>query len=481
MMSLALVAEVLRAPLIGRDATFTGVGTDTRTLAAGDLFVALVGPNFDGHSFLPEAIAKGAAGALLSRPLETPLPYVRVPETRAALGSLAAFWRRQFQIPVIAVTGSNGKTTVKEMIGAIMSETGRGCATRGNLNNDIGVPLTLLRLRAADRYAVVEMGMNHAGEIDYLTRMTAPTVAVITNAAQAHLAGVGSLERIARAKGEIFGGLVTDGVAVINADDAYRDFWRQLAAPRRVVTFGLDSPADITARYRLENSGCVIQLRTPNGDAEMRIGLIGKHNVMNALAAAAASLEAGASVSDVAKGLAKLKAVSGRLELKQGISGARVIDDTYNANPGSLTAGLQVLKEAKGERVAVLGDMAELGDAGPEIHRRAGELARDLGIDRLYAVGELSALAVQGFGERGKHFASPEALTDALIDCMHSGMTVLVKGSRVMQMERVVAGIVRGRTEIPSPPAGEGSGRGGAAPKRISPAPRPSPARGDGE
>lgn len=443
MMSLALIAEVLRAPLVGRDATFKGVGTDTRTLADGDLFVALVGPNFDGHSFVPEAIARGAAGALLSRPLETPLPYVRVAETRAALGQLAAFWRRQFQIPVVAVTGSNGKTTVKEMIGAIMAETGRGTVTRGNLNNDIGVPLTLLRMRATDRYAVIEMGMNHPGEIDYLARMTAPSVAVITNAAQAHLAGVGSLERIARAKGEIFGGLVADGIAVLNADDPYRDFWRQLAAPRRVITFGLDSPADISARYRLETNGCVIQLQTPEGDAEMRIGLIGKHNVMNALAATAAALSAGANVADVAKGLAKLKAVSGRLELKPGISGARVIDDTYNANPGSLIAGLQVLKEVKGERIAVLGDMAELGDAAPDIHRRAGELARDLGIDRLYAVGEMSALAVQGFGARGKHFPSTEALTDALIDCMHAGMTVLVKGSRVMQMERVVAGISR--------------------------------------
>lgn len=443
MMSLALMTDVVGGALSGRDATFTGVSTDTRTLAAGDLFVALVGPNFDGHHFLPEAIAKGAAGALLARNLETPLPHVRVSDTRKALGELAAFWRRQFQIPVIAVTGSNGKTTVKEMIGAIMAETGRGCVTRGNLNNDIGVPLTLLRLRTADRFAVVEMGMNHAGEIDYLSRLTAPTLALITNAAEAHLAGLGSLDAIARAKGEIFAGLTADGVAVLNADDPFIELWRGLAAPRRCVTFGLEHPADFSARYRLDERGCAIHLKTPDGETDMRIAQIGKHSVMNALAATATALSAGAKLRDTVNGLQKLEAVAGRLELKQGISGARVIDDTYNANPGSLTAGLQVLKDAKGERVLVLGDMAELGDAAPDIHVRAGKLARDLGINRLYGVGDLSALAVAAFGEGGKHFRSVEALVDALIDCMHSGMVILVKGSRVMRMDRVVAGIVR--------------------------------------
>jgi UDP-N-acetylmuramoyl-tripeptide--D-alanyl-D-alanine ligase len=477
MMSLALAAEALHAPLVGRDAAFSGVGTDTRTLAPGDLFVALVGPHYDGHNFLTEAIAKGAVGALLSRPLETMLPYVRVPETRAALGELASFWRKQFRIPVVAVTGSNGKTTVKEMIGAILGETGRGCVTRGNLNNDIGVPLTLLRLRSVDRYAVIEMGMNHPGEIDYLSRLALPSVALITNAAEAHLAGVGSLEGIARAKAEIFAGLAPDGVAVLNADDPYYDFWKGRVVAHRVVTFGLDHPADVSATYRLESIGCAIRMKTPRGDADLRIALIGKHNVANALAAAAAALEAGATLADVANGLRKMQPISGRLELKQGVSGARVIDDTYNANPGSLTAALQVLKEAKGERVAALGDMAELGPGGPDIHRRAGELARELGIERLLGVGPLAALAVEGFGANGRHFASPEALIDALIDSMHAGMTVLVKGSRVMQMERVVAGIVR-RTVTPPPHAG--GVRGAAAAKRFPGAGR-RPSTGEGE
>jgi UDP-N-acetylmuramoyl-tripeptide--D-alanyl-D-alanine ligase len=443
MMSLALLAEALHAPLTGADARFTGVATDTRTLASGDLFVALTGPRFDGHSFVPEAIARGAAGAILSRPLDTPLPYVRVSDTRKALGDFATFWRRQFAIPVVAVTGSNGKTTVKEMIAAILANRGPVLATRGNLNNDIGVPLTLLRLRAGDRYAVIEMGMNHAGEIDYLSHLALPSVAVITNAAEAHLAGLGSVEAIARAKGEIYAGLASDGVAIINADDAFAALWRGLAGPRRILSFGLDHPADVTADYEPGDAGMQLRLRTPTGEMAMRLPLLGKHNVMNALAAGAASLAAGAALADVKSGLERLKAVSGRLELKEGISGARVIDDTYNANPGSLAAGLQVLKEARGERVLVLGDMAELGPAAADIHRRVGELAHGLGIQRLYAIGELAALSARSFGSGGKHFATPEALIEALIDCMHGDMTLLVKGSRVMQMERVVAGIAR--------------------------------------
>jgi UDP-N-acetylmuramoyl-tripeptide--D-alanyl-D-alanine ligase len=443
MMSLALLADALRAPLIGADARFTGVSTDTRTLAAGDLFVALTGPNFDGHGFLSQAIAKGAAGALLSRALETSLPYVRVDDTRVALGEFAAFWRRQFQIPIIAVTGSNGKTTVKEMIGSILTQAGPVCVTRGNLNNDIGLPLTLLRLRKTDRAAVIEMGMNHRGEIEYLSKLTAPSVALITNAAEAHLAGVGSLEQVARAKGEIFSGLGRDGLAVLNADDPFYDLWRRLAGARRYVSFGIDRPADYTARYRLEPTGSHIQLKTPNGEVDMRLALIGKHNVLNALAAAAASLGAGATADDVIKGLEQLKAISGRLDLKPGINGARVIDDTYNANPGSVAAGLQVLQETRGERVLVLGDMAELGESAADIHRRIGELARRLGINRLYGLGEMSAVAVASFGEGGRHFASHAAVIDALIDIVHADMTLLVKGSRVMQMEKVVAGIVR--------------------------------------
>jgi len=441
-MTLATAARVLNGTLRGADVRFSGVSTDTRTLARGDLFVALVGPRFDGHAFLAEAASKGTVGALVSRdPGDTAVPLVQVADTRLALGRLAADWRRQFRIPLVAVTGSNGKTTVKNMIAAILCERGPTLATQGNLNNDIGVPLTLLRLREGDRYAVIEMGMNHPGEIDYLTGLARPTVALVNNAAAAHLAGLGSVEAVARAKGEIFSGLAEDGVAVINADDAYADLWRGLAAPRRILTFGLDRPADVTARYTLDAGGSTIELRTPQGEITMRLPLLGRHNVLNALAAGSAALAAGASLADIQAGLEKLKAVSGRLEVKRGVRGARVLDDTYNANPGSLAAGVEVLKSAGGERVLVLGDMGELGEAAGEIHRRVGELARQLGIQRLFAVGELTREAVAAFGAGAEHFASHEALIDRLNQVLRGDMTVLVKGSRLMKMERVVAGI----------------------------------------
>ena len=441
-MTLAAAARVLDGALAGRDAGFTGVSTDTRTLARGDLFVALTGPRFDGHVFVTEAAAKGAVGALVARAVDAVVPIVQVADTRLALGRLAAHWRTQFAIPVIAVTGSNGKTTVKNMIAAIMAETGPGLATQGNLNNDIGVPLTLLRLRARDRYAVIEMGMNHPGEIDYLTHLTRPTIALINNAAAAHLAGLGSVEAVARAKGEIYAGLGDDGIAIVNADDDYAGLWRELAGRRRIVTFGLDKPADVTAEYTLGADGSTIHLHTPQGGISMRLSLLGRHNVMNALAAGSAALAGGASLADIQAGLEKLKAVSGRLEVKSGANGARVLDDTYNANPGSLAAGVEVLKAAAGERVLVLGDMGELGEAAADIHRRVGALAARLGIERLYAVGELTREAVAAFGANARHFDSQEALIDDLRRAMHADMTILVKGSRSSKMERVVAGII---------------------------------------
>lgn len=441
-MTLAAAATVLQGTLRGTDAEFSGVSSDTRTLARGNLFVALVGPHFDGHGFVNEAAGKGAIGALVARALETDIATVQVADTRLSLGQLAAHWRGQFQIPVIAVTGSNGKTTVKNMIAAILNVTGPTLSTQGNLNNDIGVPLTLLRLRQGDKYAVIEMGMNHPGEIDYLTKLARPTIALINNAAAAHLAGLGSVEAVARAKGEIYAGLAADGIAVINVDDAYVDLWRELAAPHHVITFGLDRSADVSAEFQLDAGGSTIHLKTPHGGISMRLSLLGRHNVMNALAASSASLAAGVSLADIQAGLEKLRSVSGRLEVKRGRNGARVLDDTYNANPGSLAAGVEVLKAASGERVLVLGDMGELGDAARDIHRRVGLLAKSLGIEHLYAVGVLTPDAVEAFGKGAQHFASHEALIENLRASLHGDMTVLVKGSRLMKMERVVAGIV---------------------------------------
>ncbi len=440
-MPMSELAQVVHGTLAGADARFSGVSSDTRTLAEGDLFVALTGPNHDGHDFLEQAAGAGAAGALVSRASGVGLPTVNVADTRRALGGLAAYWRRRFALPVVAVTGSNGKTTVKNMIHAILGEAGPGLATAGNLNNDIGVPLTLLRLRPSDRYAVVEMGMNHPGEIEYLARLTRPTVAVITNAGEAHLAGLGGVEQVARAKGEIFAGLGEDGIAVINADDPYAGLWRQLAAPRRCLSFGLEQPADVSADYALDPEGSTLHLKTSQGEITMRLPLLGRHNVSNALAATGAALAAGARLEDIRHGLEKLQRAAGRLEVKTGVNGARVLDDTYNANPASLAAGLEVLKSAFGERVLVLGDMGELGAAAPDIHRRAGELTRRLGIERLYTVGELARLAAEGYGQGARHFASHVELARALRPCMHGAMTVLVKGSRAMHMERIVQDI----------------------------------------
>ena len=447
MMTLSMAAEALHSKRVGDDVEFEGVSIDTRRLKPGDLFFALKGENYDGHNFLAEALRAGAVGAVLHRPIHTEMPYLLTENTRIALGDLAAFWRRHFDIPVIGVTGSNGKTTVKEMIGAIMENRHRGLITEGNLNNDIGVPLTLLRLRRAHRYAVVEMGMNHPGEIYYVSTMTRPTIAVITNAGEAHLQGTGDVATIARIKGEIFAGLSRDGIAVINADDDYASLWRGMVEGRRCITFGLKQKASVNAEYELDARGCRVRLHTTEGDIDMRMSLLGKQNVMNAMAATAASLAAGAGLADIKRGLERLRAVSGRLELKQGINGARVIDDTYNANPASLSVGLEVLKDAGGERVLVLGDMAELGEAAPAIHRRVGEMAKRIGVNRLFAMGELTGHTVQGFGSGARHYSSHQALVEDLIDCLHADMTLLVKGSRVMRMEQVVKGIMPQKLE----------------------------------
>ena len=437
-MSLTETAKATSGRLHGRDAEYAGVSTDTRTLQDGELFVALVGPNFDGHRFVGTASERGAVGAMISKPVETGLPTVSVADTRLGLGQLASYWRSRFDIPVVGVTGSNGKTTVKEMIAGILGESGPCCVTQGNLNNDIGVPLTLLKMRADHRYAVIEMGMNHLGEIAYVSGLARPTVSVITNAAEAHLEGLGSIEAVARAKGEIFSGSDERSTVVINADDTFFDYWKTLAGKRRCISFGLDNRADVSADYETSADGLKILLKCSEGETEMKLPLYGKHNVMNALAASAAAMASGSNLTDIRNGLEKLKSVAGRLEVKTGLNGARVLDDTYNANPASVAAGLQVLKESQGQRVLVLGDMAELGDAASEIHTRVGELARRVGADRVFGIGELTRHAVKSFGKGGKHYDDQARLIDDLRKCMNEDMTVLVKGSRKMHMERVV-------------------------------------------
>ena len=443
-LQLSRAAEVLDGELQGPDVRFEGVSTDSRSVEPGNLFVALVGERFDGHEYLAQAAGRGAAAAAVCREVPAELPLVRVADTRRALGRLAAFWRRRFEIPLVAVTGSNGKTTVKEMTAAILGAGREVLATRGNLNNDIGVPLTLFRLDERHRAAVIEMGANHPGEIAWLTTIAAPTVAVITNAGPAHLEGFGSLEGVAEAKGEIYSGLRPGGTAVVNADDAFADLWRSLAAPRDVLTFGLDRPADLSADWRPAGGGSRLSLRTPWGYAELELPLPGRHNVINALAASAAALAAGASLDEVVQGLGGMRAVSGRLQFLAGIAGARIIDDTYNANPASLGAALEVLAATPGEHWLVLGDMGELGPGAAELHAEAGRQAAASGVSRLFTLGELAGEAARAFDGHARAYQDREALLGDLREAMHGDLVILVKGSRRMRMEQVVEALTGG-------------------------------------
>jgi UDP-N-acetylmuramoyl-tripeptide--D-alanyl-D-alanine ligase len=433
---------------------FAGVATDSRSIASGELFVALRGERFDGHDFVREVLAHGAAAAMVDLAWDVAggeaLPLLRVADTRLALGALAGHWRRQFDLPLIGVTGSNGKTSVKEMCAAILREHERRddldppetvLATIGNLNNDIGLPLMLLRLHAGHRAAVIEMGMNHPGEIDYLTRIARPTVALVNNAQRAHLAGLGTLTDVARAKGEIFNGLADDGIAVINADDAHAGLWRELAGDRRCVGFGLDAAAEVRATAVPLAYGSRMTLSAPQGTVEFDLPVPGRHNVGNALAAAAACLSAGVSLGTVAEALSRYTGIQGRLQRCAGRKGALVIDDTYNANPDSMRAAIDVLAGLPGRRVFVMGDMGEVGEAAGQYHDEVGGYAKSRGIDRLLALGELSVAAAHNFDGGGSHYGRIEDLLAALEELLDGQTTVLVKGSRFMRMERVVAAI----------------------------------------
>lgn len=445
MMLLSQAAQALHATMSGADVRFMAVSTDTRTIQQGDLFIALKGENFDGAKFVAQAAQAGAVAAVVNADsvIEgAPCPLIRVPDTRIALGKLAAHWRSQFDIPLVAITGSNGKTTVKEMLSAIL-RTATGSeetvlATQGNFNNDIGMPLTLLKLRAHHRYAVIEMGMNHFGEIDYLTHLARPNVAVVNNATGAHLQGLGSIEGVARAKGEIFAGLASDGTAVINADDTHAALWRKLADKHRVFDFALGNAAAVKGKWVVQGFGGAIQARTPAGEMKLVLQVPGEHNARNALAAATAALALHVPLTTIVKGLEAFGGVAGRLQRKQALHGAVVIDDTYNANPASMHAALEVLAQASGKRIFVLGDMGELGDDAVQFHHEIGVAARELGIERMFALGAMSAGAVSEFGAGAQHFADIEALQTALEKEMDAQTTVLVKGSRFMKMERVV-------------------------------------------
>lgn len=437
MMSLAEIAQGVHGELIGRDAFIKGVSTDTRALNRGELFVALKGPNHDGHRFLAAAHDAGAAGALVQSEADTALPLIMVRDTLKALGELAATWRARFSIPVVAVTGSNGKTTVKEMIGSILTVKAPALISTGNLNNNIGVPLVLCGLRPEHQYAVIEMGMNHPGEIGYLSRMAQPTVAVITNAAAAHLEGLGSLEAVADAKGEILAGLAGGGVVVLNRDDEFYETWRRMAGGRTVLSFGFDADADVHPAGWSEAGGR-FRLHIRDRSVDVALPLAGRHNVANALAAAAAAFAVGMDPEQIGTGLARVKPVPGRLCIRAGVRGARLLDDSYNANPASVAAGIDVLAAHTGRRVLVLGDMAELGADARALHERVGEQARARGIDALHGLGELSEAAVRAFGPGGSHHRDRDELVAALQAEANGDTTFLIKGSRSMRMDTVV-------------------------------------------
>ena len=441
-MSLSRAAAAINARLEGDDLVFNGCSTDSRTLEQGNLFVALQGENFDGHDYVADAEQAGASSLLLAKDVKHHLPVLKVKDTRKALGLLARSWREELAIPLIAITGSNGKTTVKEMVKSILSEVAEVHATTANLNNDIGVPLTLFGLGKHHRYAVIEMGANHAGEIAWLSSVAHPNVAVITQCAPAHLEGFGSIDGVASAKAEIYSGLQANGTAIINADDNYANYWQGITAVNKRCTFGIESTsADVRAVDITVNASQAVtdyRLLSKSGETTVRLPLLGEHNVMNALAATACCLSLGIALSAIKAGLEKMHAVKGRLQIKSGPTGVRVIDDTYNANPTSLAAALSVLCGFAGNRLLVLGDMGELGKDANQFHADAGKQAKDAGIDGLFTVGELSRAASHSYGEGASHFETKAELLQALNQHLGKNTSVLVKGSRSMQMETIV-------------------------------------------
>lgn len=441
---LSAIAARLGASLSGSDAVVGRIVTDTRALAPGDLLVALQGERFDAHEFLADAREKGAAGAIVAHPVADPLAQIEVPDTRLALGLLARAHRLDWYGELIAVTGNSGKTTVKEMLAAILSRRAPALATRGNLNNDIGAPLTLLELGVEHRYAAIELGANHLGEIAWTTALAKPQVAIITNVTGAHVGEFGGMGQIAQAKGEILAGLPVDGCAVLDRDEVYFPVWRRLAGRTRVIDFGLEAGASVTARDLVcDSTGRYAFTLCLPGEATVRIALamMGRHNVRNALAAAAATYALGFGVAEIAAGLEACRSMSGRMQRVEGLRDSVVVDDTYNANPGAMRAALETLASLPAPRWCFLGAMGELGRDAERLHAEIGQCALDLGIDFLGTYGEPARAASEAFGHEGRHFDDWAALERFAQDQLPSRASVLVKGSRSAGMERLVAAL----------------------------------------
>lgn len=451
----AEIALMLDGALTGHNVSISNVSTDSRVIAEHDLFIALKGPNFDGSAFVADVKEKGAAAVVVEQAVAVDIPQIIVQDTRLALGQLAAAVKARLAPKTIAVTGSAGKTTVKEMMAAILSRRGKVLATQGNFNNDIGVPLTMLRLTEQHQYAVLELGANHQGEIAYTTSLAKPDVAIITNVAPSHLEGFGDVYGVARAKGEIFNAVTAQGLAIIPADSEYRDYWLRRIEGKPVQQFSATAEADYYATdIELDSNGCAgFELNCPTGRQFIQLTIPGKHNVANALAAAAACIAVGASLADVQLGLAQMQAVKGRTNVKMVTPQLRLIDDTYNANVESVKAAIDLLASYNGHRVLVLGDMAELGADARLYHEEIGLYAKKAGINLLFTLGVLSQSASDLFNGQGAHFSSRQALLQRLMPVVseQQEVTLLVKGSRSAKMELVVQDLLERCQQESSP------------------------------
>lgn len=441
------ISRELLAQLIGSNIAISSVSIDTRTLQPGDLYIAINGKNFDGHDFIPQAEMAGAGALMVDHLVDTDLPQIIVADTRIGLAELARMWRQKSAAKVLAVTGSNGKTTVKEMLAAILSVNAPVLATKGNLNNDIGVPLTLLKLNESHRYAVIEMGANHPDEIAFSSRYALAEVAVINNVGAAHLEGFGNLEGVARAKGEIVSGLSTQGTAILNKDDDFYPLWEELAGVRKIISFGFSNDADVSAaeiNSWIENNQfmTLFKLLTAQQTMSISLKLAGQHNVKNALAAAAACLAVGISLEQIKQGLENLQPVTGRLQPYVGRLGNVIIDDSYNANPSSLKVALEVLSQCTGETWMILGAFGELGEDSINIHQQMGELIKSYKVKRLFAVGENARYSVESFGAGAEFFTSQDELIARLQSQLTGSETLLIKGSRSQRMENVAASLI---------------------------------------
>jgi UDP-N-acetylmuramoyl-tripeptide--D-alanyl-D-alanine ligase len=443
-MTLSQLTAALSARLVGADASFSGVSIDSRSVGAGQLFVALAGPRFDGHDYLADVQAKGAVAALVEREVaDVDLPQLVVADSRLALGQLGALNRAGYDKPVIAITGSSGKTTVKEMLACILRTRGPVHATRGNLNNDLGAPLTLLEIAPQHSAAVIELGASRIGEIRYTVGLTQPQVVIINNAGTAHVGEFGGPEKIVEAKGEILEGLGEGGTAILNLDDKAFAIWKARAGAHKVISFARsDARADFHATdIGRDARGCPsFTLHGAGASVAVQLNVLGEHNVSNALAAAAAAHAVGLSLSGIAAGLNAMQPVKGRTVAQIAPNGVRVIDDSYNANPTSMCAAIDILAGFSGRTVLVLGDIGELGQWAEEGHRQVGDYARGK-VDALYAVGTNMTHAVKAFGANGRHFATQAELIEAVRAETASNTTILIKGSRSAAMENVVAAL----------------------------------------